>query len=135
MKTLFSILCCGLFVCAGCAGAHNSNSGEQHLERIKLWHVVIVHLNNPDDAEARQRLIDASHTFRQIKGVEAVYVGKMIPGDRPHQDSSFDVGIAMGFRSKEDLAAYATDPIHLKAVNGILKPLARDWTIYDFANE
>ena len=65
-----------------------ATAAQIHLERIKLWHVVIVHLNNPGDAEARQRLIDASHTFRQIKGVEAVYVGKMIPGDRPHQDSS-----------------------------------------------
>ena len=102
---------------------------------VAIWHVVIIKLNDPGDPVARQKLIDASKSFRQIPGVRVVYVGKVVPGLRPHQDSSFDVAVALGFKTTEALAAYASHPIHVKAVNDVLKPLAKDYTLYDFTNE
>ena len=102
---------------------------------VAIWHIVIIHLNNPGDPDAQKKLIEASKTFVQIPGVRSVDVGKVIPGDRPHQDASFDVALVMGFASKEDLAAYVAHPVHVKAVNDVLKPLAKDYTSYDFTNE
>ena len=100
-----------------------------------LLHVVIIRLNNPGDPEAQRKIIAASESFRQIPGVQTVHVGKVLSGNRPHQDSNFDVGLVMGFKSKEDMDAYIAHPIHVKAVNEVLKPLAEDYTSYDFTNE
>jgi hypothetical protein len=125
-----------LTICAGCSStgrdpAHSSNP----IDSVQLWHVVIVRLNNPGDPEAQRKILDAAHRFREIPGVATVLVGRVIPGTRPHQDNNFDVGMALGFRSHEDLDAYVKNPIHVQAANEVLKPLARDWTVYDFANE
>ena len=119
-----------LFV-TGCA----STSGHRPVSEVKFWHVVIVRLNEPGDEEARHRLIYATKTFRQIKGVQVAYVGTVLPGSRPHVDSNFDVGVIMGFKIREDMAAYVNDPIHQRAVADVLKPLAKEYIIYDFTNE
>lgn len=124
--------CFILLLPTGCASMAAKPAAD---EGVRIWHVVIIHLINPGDSDAQQRLVDASKTFGAIPGVRVVHVGRVLPGNRPHQDSSFDIGLAMGFASKEDLAAYVTHPTHVKAVNEVLKPLARDYTSYDFTNE
>jgi hypothetical protein len=127
-----------LVVHAGCSSSSHSRDparGGNPLDAVQLWHVVIIRLNNPGDAEAQRKILDAAHRFRSIPGVETVLVGRVIPGTRPRQDNNFDVGMVIGFRSKEDLDAYVKNPIHVEAANNVLKPLARDWTVYDFANE
>jgi hypothetical protein len=107
-----------------------------HPETVQVWHVVVIRLNHPGDAAARRKVIEAAVTFRlKIPAVQVLYAGKVLPGTRPHQDSNFDVAIIMGFQSQADLAKYIADPVHVKAVEDVLKPLARDYTSYDFTNE
>ena len=132
MKRLIMVwLACAFIAVGGCTSMH----APSRIEQVKLWHIVIVRLNQPGDPEARRKLVEATRSFRQIKGVQVAYVGTVLPGSRPHIDSNFDVGIVMGFKTQDDMAAYANDPIHQKAVNDVLKPLAKDYTIYDFTNE
>lgn len=119
----------------GCSTLHRPPAETPGIANVKLWHVVIVHLNTPGDAAARQRLVDATKTLRQIKGVQVAYAGTVIPGTRAHIDSSFDVGIVIGFANREDMAAYVNDPIHQKLVAETLKPLAKDYAIFDFTND
>ncbi len=122
-------------VAATLLGGGCVNLPRQHPERANLWHVVIVRLNQPGDEQARHKLIEATKGLRRIPGVQVAYVGHSLPGDRPQIDSTFDVGIVMGFATKEDLAAYLNNPIHQRAVRDVLKPLAKDYSIYDFTNE
>jgi hypothetical protein len=97
-------------------------------------HVVLCWLNNPGDAAARQKLMDASHTFTSIPGVAAVSAGTPLPSTRPVVDSSFDVGVVIEFDNEAALHAYEQNPIHQKAVAEVLRPLTRKIVIYDFAN-
>jgi hypothetical protein len=46
-------------------------------------------------------------------------------------DDSFDVGLVMRFANQADLSAYEKHPMHVKAVNEVLKPLAAKLLVYD----
>jgi len=96
-----------------------------------IEHVVLVWLKNPGDADARQRIVDASYTFRQIPGVLAVRAGVPLPSDREAVDDSFDVGVVLTFRDAASLEAYEENPIHRKAVEATLVPLTVRQKVYD----
>lgn len=130
-KWVTALLACMMVSVTGCA----SLCGKPAVSEVKLWHVVIVRLNQPGDVEARRKLVEATKGFRRIKGVQVAYVGTVLPGSRPHVDSGFDVGVVMGFRTQEDMEGYVKDPIHQRAVEEVLKPLAKDYVVYDFENE
>ena len=95
-------------------------------------HVVICWLKSPGDEAARQRIIDATQELRKIPGVVTVTAGRPIPSTRPVVDSSYDVGIVITFKDEAALRAYETNPIHVKARNEVLRPLAGRIVIYDF---
>jgi hypothetical protein len=99
-----------------------------------VTHVVLCWLNQPGDAAARQKLIDASHTFADIPGVAAISAGTPLPSTRPVVDSSFDVGVMIEFVSEDALRAYEQHPIHQKAVAEVLRPLTKRLVIYDIVN-
>jgi hypothetical protein len=133
LRRCLAVLSLALLLTIGCA---NHSNPPNQTGQVNLWHIVVIRLNHPRDAQDQQKVIDASRGLqRDIPVIQSLYVGKVLPGDRPHQDSSFDVAIVMGFKSKEDMAAYVAHPAHVKAVNEVLKPLAKDYTSYDFTNE
>jgi hypothetical protein len=78
-----------------------------------VTHVVLCWLNDPGDATARQKLIDASHRFAKIPGVVTISAGPPLgPSTRPNVDSSFDLAIVITFESEAALRGYDQHPIH-----------------------
>ena len=96
-----------------------------------VTHVVVCWCKEPGNEAARQRLINASHSFRAIPGVVSVTAGRPIPSTRPVVDSSFDVAVVMQFRDQRALRDYEQHPIHKKAVSDVLRPLTAKILIYD----
>ena len=109
----------------GCASMRPSAGGE-------IDHVVIVWLKDHGNAQQRQQMIDRSKTFTQIPGVLSVSVGTCLPSTRPVVDSSYDVALVMRFADERALHEYDQHPIHKKAVQELLAPLAAKFVIYDF---
>jgi hypothetical protein len=95
-------------------------------------HVVIVWLKEPGNDAQRQQMIDRSKTFTQIPGVQRVSVGTALPSTRPVVDSSYDVALVIRFANEQALRDYDQHPIHRKAVQELLAPLAARFVIYDF---
>ncbi len=103
--------------------------------RARVYHVVLCWLKAPGDPVARQRIIDASKTFRTIPGVIDVKAGPSIPSHRAIVDDSFDVGILLTFPDRQAMRAYLTHPDHKRAVRRVLRPLVRKIIVYDFADQ
>ena len=111
-----------------CQTANHPTAGSGHVE-----HVVLMWLKDPTDHAARQKIIDASESFRQIPGVLDVRHGRPVPSTRPIVDSSFDVGLVITFKDRAALDAYATHPIHEKAAQELIRPSTRQIKVYDIA--
>ena len=94
-------------------------------------HVVICWLKDPGNEAQRQQIIDRSNDFKKIPGVISVRAGRAIPSTRPVVDSTFDVALVVTFKDEAAMRAYDRNPIHVKAVNEVLKPLAGKLVIYD----
>ena len=122
MKGLLLLM---LLVTSGCAGLGTRHDGA-------LQHVVLVWLKEPGNVEHRNKVIEASQSFRDIPGVIRVQVGKAIPSDRDIVDDSFDVGILVGVPDERRLQHYLDPPIHQKAKNDVLLPLVEKILVYDF---
>ena len=100
----------------------------------KVEHIVLAWLKNPGNAADRAKLIAAAKSLKaEIKEVKTLDVGLAVPSDRPVVDSSFDVGLVMSFDSKADLDSYEKNPVHVKAVTDVLKPLTKKLQVYDIA--
>lgn len=94
-------------------------------------HVVLLWLKRPGNAEDRQAIIAASNELRVISGIKFLDTGTPLASDRPVVDDSFDVGLTMRFESAEALRAYETNPLHVKKVTEVLRPLSRKLQVYD----
>jgi len=127
MNRLAALLVVPLALCACTSTAPPS----YQVPRGAVTHVVLVWLKSPGDVAARQKLIDTSHEFEQIPGVMLVTAGRALPSTRPVVDSSFDVAVTILFIDQQSLNDYETNPIHRKAVQEVLQPLARKILIYD----
>ena len=123
-------LCLGLiFLSISCQSSPNSAlSG--HVD-----HVVLMWLKDPSDHAARQKIIEASETFRQIPGVLDVRHGKPVPSTRPIVDSSFDIGFVITFKDRTSLDAYGPNPIHQKAAQELIQPNTKQIKVYDIARD
>ena len=97
-----------------------------------ITHTVVFWLKDHGNAAQRAKIIETSLGFRQIPGVLSVTAGPCIPGSRPIVDSTFDVAVTLTFASMADLKGYLEHPIHKAASEGVLKPLAKKVTVYDF---
>ena len=100
-----------------------------------MEHVVLMWLKDPSDHAARQKIIDASETFRQIPGVLDVQHGRPVPSTRPIVDSSFDIGLVISFKDRSSLDAYGPHPIHQKAAQELIQPNTRKIQVYDIATD
>ena len=73
--------------------------------------------------EAKERFLSAVYSckgkYRKFLNVEAGGVEK---SSEPVADNSYDLAFIIRFKSKADLEAYLTHPLHVEAVNRDLKP-------------
>ena len=101
------------------------------VHRGAVGHVVIFWFKEPGNADARQRVIEASRSFGDIPGVERVEVGEMLPSPRPNVDSSYDVAVVIRFRDGRALLDFQSHPEHQAALNEMM-PLVERVVVYDF---
>lgn len=94
-------------------------------------HVVLIWLKRPGNAADRQAILSASNDLRTIPGIQFLDAGTALASDRPIVDDSFDVGLTMRFDSAQSLHSYETNPLHVKKVTEVLKPLAKKFVVYD----
>jgi hypothetical protein len=97
----------------------------------QVTHVVFCWLKTPGKEADRQRLIDEADKLKQIPGVVALVSGRPIVSNRQIVDSTWDVAFVFTFKDEDALNAYLRNPMHLRAVNDVLRPLAARMIIYD----
>jgi hypothetical protein len=109
-------------------GAATAN-GETPDSGIK--HVVLCWLNEPGNAEHRQRVVDTSKELLVIPEVQNLVIGAPVPSDRPNVEDSFDVGLVMSFRDEAGLQTYLGHSEHMSRVRNTLAPLCGRVQIVD----
>ena len=102
----------------------------------KFYHVGLVWLKEPGNAEHRQKVVTAAHSFaREIPEVQFLSVGQSPPSTSPYVDDSFDICLVMRFGDKAGLDRYGNHPIHQKAAQEVFLPLSQKLLFYDFTSE
>jgi len=102
----------------------------------KFYHVGLVWLKEPGNAEHRQKVIAAAHSFaREIPEVQFLSVGQSPPSTSPYVDDSFDICLVMRLEDKAALDRYGRHPIHQKAAQEVFLPLSQKILFYDFTSE
>ena len=102
----------------------------------KFYHVGLVWLKEPGNAEHRQNIISAAHSFaREIPEVEFLSVGQTVPKRNQLVDASFDVCFVMRLEDKAALDRYGKHPVHQKAAQEVFLPLSQKTLFYDFTSE
>jgi hypothetical protein len=98
----------------------------------KVEHVVLIWLKKPGNAADRAQAISTAKMFqKEIAEIQHLSVGQPVASERPVVDDSFDVGLVMRFANQADLTTYENHPVHVKAVNDVLKPMAAKLLVYD----
>jgi len=122
-------LAIGVFL-SGCAtAAKPAKAGE-------LYHVGLVWLKEPGNAEQREKLIAAAHSFaREIPEVQFLSVGQTLPKTSSWADASFDICFVMRLEDKAAMDRYAKNPVHLKAAQEAFLPLSQKILFYDFISQ
>jgi hypothetical protein len=100
-----------------------------------VTHVVVVWLKRHGNADDQSKLIAAAKSLKSIDGVRSVDVGTMLPSKRPIVDSTYDVAVVFRFSDEKSLRAYEKNPVHLRVVKEVLKPLSSKLLIYDFVEK
>jgi hypothetical protein len=102
----------------------------------KLYHVGLVWLKEPANAEHRQKLIAAAHAFaKEIPEVEFLSVGQTLPQTSAYSDASFDICFVMRLNDKAAMDRYAAHPVHQQAARELFLPFAKRILFYDFTSE
>ena len=125
--TIFSLAVLSLLAsCTTCPmGCKTTSQG-------KVEHVVLIWLKKPGNAADRARAISTAKMFqKEIREIQHLSVGQPLASERPVVDDSFDVGLVMRFANQADLSTYEKHPVHMKAVNDVLKPMAAKLLVYD----
>src|SRR5205809_7984172 len=78
----------------------------------KLYHVGLVWLKEPGNAEHREKIIAAAHSFaREIPEVQFLSVGQTLPKTSSWADASFDICFVMRLEDKAAMDRYAKNPV------------------------
>ena len=127
---LIAIALLGAMFLTGCATA------SKQAKAGKLYHVGLVWLKEPGNAEHRQKIITAAHSFAcEIPEVEFLSVGQSPPSTSPYVDASFDICFVMRLEDKTALDRYGKHPVHQKAAQEVFLPLSQKILFYDFTSE
>src|SRR6266480_253884 len=128
MRIAMFLTCIALFLAATGAQAVATHSGQ-------VTHVMLFWLKRPGNVDDQNFLRRALRTLRRARGVNDMRVGRSLPVDRPSVEQSFDLGVVMIFRDREALEKFERDPRHEQAIDAMLRPLVRQYTVYNFVNE
>ena len=102
----------------------------------KIYHIGLVWLKEPGNAEQRQQIVAAAHAFaREIPEVKFLSVGQTLPSQSQYVDDSFDVCVVMQFADKAAMERYNQHPVHQKAAREAFLPLSQKILFYDFVSE
>ena len=102
----------------------------------KLYHAGLVWLKEPGNAQHRQKIIEAAHSFaREIPEVQFLSVGQTLPKTSSWADASFDICFVMRLEDKAAMDRYAKNPVHQKAAQEVFLPLSQKIMFYDFTSE
>ena len=96
----------------------------------QISHVVLFWLKRPGNVDDQNVLIRAARSFRRIKGVSDVRVGRSLPVEQ-----SFDVGVVITFKDVRALKKFERNQRHQQVVEAALSPLVRRYIVYNFSNE
>jgi hypothetical protein len=122
-------LCCIAFSLASTgAQAAAPRSGQ-------VTHVMLFWLKRPGSVDDQNFLLRALRTLHRVRGVNDVRVGRSLPVARPGLEQSFDLGVVMTFRDLEALEKFQRDQRREQAIDAMLRPLVRQYTVYNFVNE
>jgi len=102
----------------------------------KVYHIGLVWLKEPGNAEQRQKIVAAAHDFaREIPEVKFLSVGQTLSSPSSYVDDSFDVCVVMQFADKAAMERYNQHPVHQKAAQEAFLPLSQRILFYDFVSE
>jgi hypothetical protein len=102
----------------------------------KFYHVGLIWLKEPGNAEHRQKIVAAAHSFgREIPEVKFLSVGRTLPKTSQLTDASFDICFVMRLEDKGALDRYGKHPVHQKAAQEVFLPLSQKILFYDFTSE
>lgn len=119
--------CLAFSLSSSSAQAANARSGQ-------VTHVMLFWLKGSGNVDDQNILLRGMRTRRCVRGVNDVRVGRSLPGERPGLEQSFDVGAVVIFRDREALEKFEHDP-RRRALDAMLQPLVRRYTVYNLANE
>jgi len=97
-----------------------------------IEHVVLCWLEHPDKKN-RAKVIETTRELAAIPGVMNLRVGPVLPNEREVVDDSFDVGISMTFRNREDMENYVNHDKHVRRLKEVFLPLCEKIRIHDFS--
>jgi NAD(P)-dependent dehydrogenase (short-subunit alcohol dehydrogenase family) len=101
----------------------------------QVTQVILFWLKRPGNADDQNYLLRVLRTLRRARGVNEVRFGRPLPMDRASLDESFDLGAVVIFRDREALKRFQRDQQPEKAIDAMLGPLIRRYSVYNFANE
>jgi len=128
MRIAMFLTCIALSLAATGAQAVATHSGQ-------VTHVMLFWLKRPGNVDDQNYLRRALRTLRRARGVNDIRVGRPLLVDRPGVEQSFDLGVVITFRDREALEKFERDPRREQAIDAILRPLVRQYTVYNFVNE
>ena len=130
-RLVFTAIALGIAVfLSGCV------TGPKPAKAGKLYHVGLVWLKEPGNAEHRQKIVEAAHSFaREIPEVQFLSVGRSLPAVSSWHDASFDLCFVMRLDDKAAMDRYAKHPVHEKAARDVFLPLSQKILFYDFTSE
>ena len=128
MRGAIFLSCIALSLASTSAQAAAARSGQ-------VTHVMVFWLKRPGNVDDQNFLLRALRTLRRARGVNDMRVGRALPGDWPDVEQSFDLGVVMTFRDREAFEKFERDQRREQAIDAMLRPLVRRYTVYNFVNE
>jgi hypothetical protein len=128
MRVALFLTCIALSLAPAGAQAIATRSGQ-------VTHVMLFWLKRPGNVDDQNFLRRALRTLRRARGVTDMRVGRSLPVDRPSVEQSFDLAVVMTFRDREALEKFERDQQRKQAIDAMLGPLVRQYTVYNFVNE
>ena len=128
MRIAMFLTCIALPFASTGAQAAATRSGQ-------ITHVMLFWLKRPGNVDDQNFLRRALRTLRRARGVNDVRVGRPMLVDRPSEEQSFDLGVVMTFRDRQALEKFERDQRREQAIDAMLRPLVRQYTVYNFVNE
>src|SRR5437588_991286 len=123
------LLCCTAFSLTSTGAQAAAARSGQVTDVMLFW------FKRPGNFDDQNFLLRALRTLRRVRGVNDVRLGRSLPVARPGVEQSFDLGVLIIFRDREALEKFERDQRREQAIDAMLRPLVRQYTVYNFVNE